>query len=128
MTSIVLVFISSFSFLGMGLIAAVLPLLSPEKGAQATHIFQALVLLISGVYYEVTVLPAWIRPLSVISPGTYTLRSIRRALLENASLADVSHDIFILIFIGLLLIPLGLWIFNLAEKHAKRTGKLKRNG
>ena len=127
-TSIVLVFISSFSFLGMGLIAAVLPLLSPEKGAQATHIFQALVLLISGVYYEVTVLPAWIRPLSVISPGTYTLRSIRRALLENASLADVSHDIFILIFIGLLLIPLGLWIFNLAEKHAKRTGKLKRNG
>lgn len=128
MTAIVLVFISSFSFLGMGLIGAVLPLLSPEKGAQATHIFQALVLLVSGVYYEVTVLPAWIRPISVISPGTYTLRSIRRALLENASLGDVRNDIFILLFIGIFLIPFGLWVFNMAEIHAKRTGKLKRNG
>lgn len=126
--TISLVFISSFSFLGMGLIAAILPLLSPEKGAQATHIFQAVVLLVSGVYYEVDILPSWIRPLSVVSPGTYTLRSIRRALLENASLGELKSDIFILILIGIILIPTGMWMFNQAEKYAKRTGKLKRNG
>jgi len=123
-----LVIISSFSFLGMGLIAAILPLLSPEKGAQASHIFQAIVLLISGVYYDVSVLPSWIRPLSVISPGTYTLRAIRKALLENASLSDLSGDIITLIFIGLFLIPFGLWVFNRAEIFAKKTGKLKRSG
>ena len=126
--TLLLVIIASFSFLGMGLMGAVLPLLSPEKGTQATHIFQAVVLLVSGVYYDVSVLPAWVRPLSVISPGTYVLRAIRRALLENASLKDLSGDIFILILIGAILIPLGLWIFNLAELYAKRTGKLKRNG
>lgn len=124
----VLIIISSFSFLGMGLIAAILPLLSPEKGAQAAHIFQAVILLISGVYYDVSVLPSWLRPISVISPGTYTLRSIRRALLENASLKDVSSDIYILIAIGMILIPFGLWVFNQAEIYAKKTGKLKRNG
>lgn len=128
MATFVLIIISSFSFLGMGLIAAVLPLLSPEKGPQATHIFQAVVLLISGVYYEVSVLPDWIRPLSVISPGTYTLRSIRKALLENASLKDVSSDIVILIVIGVFLIPFGLWVFSRAEIYAKKTGKLKRSG
>jgi len=26
------------------------------------------------------------------------------------------------------LIPLGLWVFNLAERYAKRAGKLARNG
>ena len=124
----ILIIISSFSFLGMGLIAAILPLLSPEKGAQAAHILQAVVLLISGVYYDVSVLPSWIRPLSVISPGTYTLRSIRRALLENASLKDLSSDMIILLLIGTLLIPIGLWVFNVAETYAKKTGKLKRSG
>lgn len=127
-STLFLLIISSFSFLGMGLIAAILPMLSPERGAQATHIFQAVILLVSGVYYDVSVLPAWIRPLSVISPGTYTLRSIRRAMLENASVADLAGDIFILLGIGVILIPLGLWIFSLAEKHAKKTGLLKRSG
>ncbi len=124
----ILIIISSFSFLGMGLIAAILPLLSPEKGAQASHILQAVILLISGVYYDVSVLPSWIQPLSKISPGTYTLRAIRRALLENASLKDLSSDIFTLLLIGAFLIPFGLWVFNRAEIHAKKTGKLKRSG
>jgi len=128
LASFILIIISSFSFLGMGLIAAILPLLSPEKGAQAAHIFQAVILLISGVYYDVAVLPSWIRPLSVISPGTYTLRAIRKALLENASIGDLSSDIIILILIGFVLIPVGLWVFNRAEIYAKKTGKLKRSG
>jgi len=128
MATLLLIIISSFSFLGMGLIGAVLPLLSPEKGAQATHIFQAVILLISGVYYEVTVLPSWLRPLSVISPGTYTLRAIRKALLENASLNELSSEIVTLILIGAFLIPFGLWVFHRAELHAKKTGKLKRSG
>ncbi|MDZ7264733.1 MAG: ABC transporter permease [candidate division KSB1 bacterium] len=126
--TLVLIVISSFSFLGMGLIAAILPLLSPEKGAQASHILQAVILLISGVYYDVSVLPAWLQPLSKLSPGTYTLRAIRRALLENASLADLASDIFILLLIGAFLIPFGLWVFTRAEIHAKKKGKLKRNG
>ena len=127
-STFVLIIISSFSFLGMGIIAAVLPLLSPERGPQATHIFQAVVLLISGVYYEVTVLPEWLQQFSTISPGTYTLRAIRRALLENASLGELSSDIVTLIIIGAILIPVGLWVFSVAENYAKRTGKLKRSG
>ncbi len=119
---------ASLSFLGMGLMAAVFPLLSPEKGARATDIFGTLVLLISGVYYDISVLPDWLRPLSTFSPGTYALRSIRAALLRNASVADVQFDLILLVIIGIVLIPLGLWIFHLAEVYAKKTGRLKRSG
>ena len=36
---------------------ASVPLLFPERGEQMTHVFIALLLLISGVYYPVEVLP-----------------------------------------------------------------------
>jgi ABC-2 type transport system permease protein len=120
--------ISSLSFLGLGLMVAVLPLMSTERGTQATYIIGSMLMLVSGVYYEVDVLPKWIQPLSRISPGTYTLRSMRAAIIDNASLADRLPDLAILIVIGIVLIPLGLWIFHLGEVYAKKTGKLKRSG
>lgn len=39
---------ASVAFIGLGLTAAVFPLLSTEKGAQATHIMEAFILLVSG--------------------------------------------------------------------------------
>jgi len=120
--------VSGFAFMGMGLMVGILPLISVEKGAQATHIFQALILLVSGVYYDVGVLPGWLQPVSVISPATYTLRSVRAALLDGAGLAAVSADLLVLALFAMVLLPLGLYVFHLAELWAKRTGKLKRNG
>lgn len=127
-TAAVILAASSLSFLGLGLMAAVFPLLSPEKGARATDILGTLFLLISGVYYDVSVLPDWLRPLSTVSPGTYALRSIRAALLDGASIAEVSGDLWILLVTGIIMIPLGLWIFHVAEVYAKKTGRLKRSG
>ena len=128
MVGLIVLGAASLSFLGMGLMGAIFPLLSPEKGARATDIFGTLVLLISGVYYDISVLPDWLRPLSTFSPGTYALRSIRAALLRNASLADVQGDVLILLVSGVIFIPLGLWVFHAAEMYAKRTGRLKRSG
>jgi ABC-2 type transport system permease protein len=102
--------------------------MSPEKGSQATHIFQAVLLLISGVYYETSILPSWIRPLSVISPATYTLRAMRAALLEGESLRGMTETLLLLLATGVLLIPLGLFVFHQAEIYAKKRGKLKRSG
>jgi ABC-2 type transport system permease protein len=127
-TAGVVLIISSFSFIGLGMIAAILPLLSPERGAQATHILQSLVLLVSGVYYEVSVLPRWLQPFSHLSPATYTLRAMRRAILENAGLRAVSGDLLILVIMAFIMIPIGFSLFCLAENHAKRTGKLARSG
>lgn len=128
MTGLVVLVVSSLSFIGMGLMAAVLPLMSPERGSQGTHIIQGFILLISGVYYEVEALPAWLQPLSRFSPATYTLRAARAALLEGASIRQLSPDLLRLTIIGLVLIPVGLYIFSLGERYAMRTGKLKRNG
>ncbi len=119
---------ASFSFIGLGLMAAVLPLMSPERGEQATHIVQGMILLVSGVYYGIDALPGWMRPLSTLSPATYTLRAAREALLMGAPFGELKRDIGILLLFGLLLVPLGLYVFSLGERYAMRTGKLKRSG
>ncbi len=126
--AVLIIVVSSFSFIGMGLIAAVFPLLAPEKGSQATHIFQAVILLISGVYYPISVLPGWIQKLAIISPATYTLRAVRAAVLDGKGLNALSGDIIILIILGIILIPIGLIIFSMGERYAKKVGKLNRNG
>jgi ABC-2 type transport system permease protein len=120
--------ISSLSFVGIGIMTAVLPLVSPEKGTQLGFIAQGLLLVVSGVYYPVSVLPQWMQWLSVVSPATYTLEGVRRAVLDGAGPAALWSDIWPLILIGAIAIPLGLYVFSLGERYAKRHGRLKRSG
>ncbi len=119
---------AGLSFVGLGLMASVLPLLSTEKGAQATNIFQASLLLVSGVYYDISALPGWLRPLAYASPGTYTLRATRAALLDGAPASALVPDIGILLAMALVFTPAGFLIFRAGARHAMRHGMLKRSG
>jgi ABC-2 type transport system permease protein len=120
--------LASVSFFGIGMMTAVLPLISPEKGAQLGFVAQGLLLVVSGVYYPVSVLPGWMQALATISPATYALRGCRDAILNGAGVAALWADIWPLLLIGAVSVPLGLWTFRVGERYAKRHGKLKRSG
>lgn len=136
---LVVLLVGSLAFMGLGLMAAILPVMSPENGAQATNIFQGILLLVSGIYYPISVLPSWLQPLAYLSPATYALEACRKLMgignpastkdhLVGAPLSAVLPELGILFLMGVVLIPMGLWVFNQAEMWAKRTGKLKRTG
>ncbi len=61
--------VGSFSIVGIGMMAAILPLLYVERGAQMTFVLQSILLLFSGVYFSISILPQWMQ----------TSRSSRRA-------------------------------------------------
>lgn len=126
--SAVVLIAGSVSFIGLGIVASVLPLLFPERGAQMTHVVQALVLLVSGVYYPISVLPDWMQAIARLSPATYVLEGMRKGVLSGAPTADLLHYVWPLTLMGIAFIPIGLVIFRAAERYAKRTGKLKRSG
>ncbi len=44
-------------------------MLYPERGEQMSFMVQALVLLVSGVYYSVDVLPGWLQAVSASGAG-----------------------------------------------------------
>ncbi len=124
--ALALLAIASLSFMGIGIMASVLPLISPEKGAQLGFIAQGLMLVVSGVYYPVSVMPEWMQWIAKVSPATYALRGDRAAIVAGAGLAWA--DVWPLLVIALGAIPLGLATFRAGERYAKRHGKLKRSG
>jgi ABC-2 type transport system permease protein len=126
--ALVVLLVASIPFIGIGMMTAVLPLISPEKGTQLGFIAQGILLVVSGVYYPVDVLPEWMQWLATISPATYALDGMRDAIVEGQGLSSMGDEIWPLIVIGIVSIPLGLEVFRRGERYAKKHGKLKRSG
>jgi ABC-2 type transport system permease protein len=127
-TAVVFTLVGSFSLVGIGMMAAILPLLYVERGAQMTFVLQSILLLFSGVYFRIEILPQWMQTVSAFSPGTYILNGVRAGLMEGVPVNQLIGDLWPLVIMAIVLIPLGVWTFGRAEKYAKRTGKLKRVG
>ncbi len=128
LSALYIMVIASFSFMGLGICTAVLPLISPEKGSQMVGIFSSLLLMFSGVYYEISILPTWMQYVAKLSPATYALKGIRESILNGATFMSQWQNVWPLILMSFIFIPIGIFIFSQAEKWAKRNGKLKRSG
>jgi ABC-2 type transport system permease protein len=124
----VIIAVGSISVVGLGILTGILPMLYPERGEQMSFMVQAVVLLVSGVYYGVDVLPGWLQAVANGSPATYLLRGIRGAILDGRSLGDEAGLIGVLLAFGVALVPASLLAFSAAERWARRTGRLKRQG
>jgi ABC-2 type transport system permease protein len=120
--------VASVSFIGLGMMTAVLPLVSPEKGTQLGFVAQGVLLVVSGVYAPVAVLPGWMQAIATVSPATYALDGIRGAILAGEGASTMGDELVPLVVIGVLTIPLGLAVFRAGERYAKRHGKLARSG
>jgi len=119
---------STLPLIGLAIFTSVLPMVSPQKGEQMSFAVQGFLLLVSGVYYPLTVLPLPLQVAGYASPLTYSLDGMRRSLLNGASLVDVVPAIVTLLAMGAAMIPAAVWVFSWAERRAKRLGLLKRSG
>ena len=123
----VVIAVGSVSVDGLGILTGVLPLLYPERGTQMSFMLQAVVLLVSSVYDSVDVLPAWLQVFSHISPATYLLDGIRGAIIDGQGVDDMLGTLA-LVLVGVILVPGGIAVFAIAERWARKTGQLKRQG
>jgi ABC-2 type transport system permease protein len=119
---------STVPLIGLSILTSVLPLLSPQKGEQMSVAVQGFLLLVSGVYYPLSVLPVPMQIAGAASPLTYALEGIRSSLLDGAGVKAELPVVGILLLMGAVMIPVSLWVFSWAENRAKRLGLLKRSG
>src|SRR3954466_8351687 len=127
-TAAVFMLIGSACMGGIGMRAALLPLLYVERGDQMVYVVNSLLLLFSGVYFSLAILPQWMQTVAQFVPGTYILDGIRKGLMQGVPVSELLYDVWPLLVMAVVLIPAGAYAFSLAERYAKRTGKLKRVG
>ncbi|MFH2033242.1 MAG: ABC transporter permease [Candidatus Margulisiibacteriota bacterium] len=116
----VLTIICSFSY---GIITASF-LLAFKRQLPVSSLLQRLQALLSGVYFPLSLLPAWLKGASLVLPMTYSLDGLRMTIIKGASLSSISGDVFALAVFSMIFAPLSIVVFKLGVWKAKHNGTL----
>ncbi len=116
-------FLTMSSLAGLGLMSAGF-LLVYKRGDPVSYLLDGATRLLSGVYFPVALLPAWLAVASKALPFTFALEALRRAILEGAGLRGLGLELGVLAGWTVVALPLGLWLFGKAVERARRDGSL----
>lgn len=117
---LILTIISLFSF---GIISASFVMVF-KRGDPITWLFVGVSWFLGGVYYPISVLPAWLLKFSYLLPITHSLEGMRMSLLKGASLFEIFPNVLALLAFTVVTLPLSVAIFRYAVNQAKRDGSL----
>jgi ABC-2 type transport system permease protein len=110
------------AFLALGTLSAAFVIVV-KQGDPIVIAYAALTAMLSGVFFPVTVLPAWLQPFAAYVPLTYVLAGVRAGL-DGAAPFDVIGTALLLAGLGAVLLALGLVGCNWALNYAKTEGSL----
>ena len=108
---------------GIGIMAAAFVMYFKRGEVLVTLISSASALL-GGVFFPTAALPGFLRPFSKLLPISYTTDGVRRALLTGEGMMDLLPHIEVLLLFAAVLLPLGLLVFRMALRAARRDGTL----
>ena len=118
------------SLSGIGLISASMFMLANAKGDIEPIGWGVATIsgLVAGVYFPPKYLPAPVQLISKILPQTYAIDAIRRILLngEGISSPSIQLTIVYLIAFSIILLPIGMFMFNAGIRKAEKEGTLAR--
>jgi ABC-2 type transport system permease protein len=121
--ALVIFFLMVLTSVGVGIMAAAFVMYF-KKGEVLVTLISSVSALFGGVFFPTGALPEAVRPLSAMLPITYTTDGVRRALLTGEGITDLLPQIRVLLLFAAVLLPLGLYIFRIALRAARRDGTL----
>lgn len=123
LSSLIVMVFTILSFTPFGIISASFIMVF-KRGDPIAFFFGTSSTLLGGVYYPVSILPSWIQSFSYLLPITYSLRAMRKALLNGAPITEITSDLLALALFSIVMIPLSFLVFRYAVKKAKEKGSL----
>ena len=111
------------SVYGLGFAFASLVIKVKETNA-FVYLVRGMVMVFCGITYPISILPDWMRAVSVWLPQTYIIHAIRTAALSDAGLPAIAGDLKILVLFGIFWLGIGFLAFNWMERRARRTGAI----
>jgi ABC-2 type transport system permease protein len=118
-----IVCLTIFSFTGIGLISAGFIIIF-KQGSPLNLIMGTASGVLGGILYPISVLPAWLQPFSYLLPITHALEAIRQMVLNGKSFSGVYHEVVILGFFSLILLPAGVVFLLYGLRKARMDGSL----
>ena len=112
-----------FGLYGFGIAFAAIVLLMRDANA-LVDMSSYLVTLFSGSQFPVQALPRFLIPISLALPLTYGLDAVRGLLLKTRTILPIPYEIGLLIVFMVVMIILGLFIFNKMERKVRTLGTL----
>ncbi|MGH7861713.1 MAG: ABC transporter permease [Candidatus Dormibacteraceae bacterium] len=122
LTLIIVLIPATASFVALGALSAAF-IIVLKQGDPVIVAYSAVTALVGGVFFPVSSLPAWIRPVANLVPLTYALDGLRAGL-DGAPLSQVTEPVLALCVITAVFLPLGIIAFNWAISRAKMEGSL----
>jgi ABC-2 type transport system permease protein len=123
LAAVVIQVLTILAFSGIGILSASFTMVF-KRGDPINFLFGSVSTLLAGVLYPITVLPAWLLPVSYFLPLTYSLQAMRRAILTGDSLSTMGSDVVALLLFAAILLPVSFVAFRYAVKRAKIEGSL----
>ncbi len=108
---------------GLGLLAAGI-ILTFRRGSGAIGTGVAVLALGSGVFFPLTLLPAWLRLLAAVNPITIALNGMRDALLGGADWHSLAGPMLELLPVAIASAGLGVFVFRAFLRRERRLGTL----
>ena len=123
-SSLVLVFMI-LSHLGLGIFIAGVVLVY-KQADPVTFMVSLFMEFFAGALFPLQLLSNY-PPLAIVSelmPYTYALDALRKSLIQGATLAsqDILFDLAVLVVYAVILLPLGLWSFNVGYDRIRTEG------
>ena len=113
---------------GVGFAFAALTLRVKETGQTLANLFQFVFMLLCAPFFPFSGLPVFMRAISRAIPLAYGVDAFRSTLMGYPAgfpeLAPIGVELVIVTAFGLLMPPLGYWLYRREEDRARRRGSL----
>ncbi len=123
LSTLVILFLTIISFSGLGILSASFIMVF-KRGNPLGWVINSLEGLIGGVYFPITIMPAWLQFLAKFLPITHAIRAVELAVYKGYAVSQLTKEIGFLLLFSFLLLPLSFASFKYALKKARRQGSL----
>ncbi|MEN8238279.1 MAG: ABC transporter permease [Actinomycetota bacterium] len=122
---IFLVFLGVIATTAIGLVSASVLMLT-LKAQPVLYVYGMAAGLLAGAVFSVSQLPTWLKIFSFLIPHTYVINGSRSLLMEDPGSFEIPYStaVFVLLGFGVIVFPLGVWLFRRALEFARRMGVL----
>jgi ABC-2 type transport system permease protein len=111
---------SAISLSGIGIALGGLVIVI-KRGAVVATLVTFFLGLVGGAFFPVSVLPGWLEAIGKVVPTRFAFDGLRAALYQGG---DWQGDAAALAAIGLVTLPLAMWLFGAALSYGRRSGTL----